>query len=117
VSWTLTLRNIISQAPLGSREAVCAAIDAVFPFVKWVDEDWGLWDSDVGAVEFDLGEDDPVMSIAVSVRARHILIVPVMQLCSDNGWISIMDDNATEDIPVTAADEAAWRAYRAQIKR
>lgn len=67
--------------PLGSVTNVQKAVSDVFPGTNWDDPTWGIHDGEFGSVEFNVGEDDPVQSLALHVRADKAIIGGVLQLC------------------------------------
>ena len=102
--------------PLGPREAVHKAVSAVFPTTDWNDPAWGVWRSDFGSIEFNLGK-DPAQSMMLHVRAGAEVVPRIVQLCLDNGWQGI-DCSSGDFIERTENPEeglAAWAAYRDHV--
>ena len=54
---------------IGTRAQVHAAVAAVFSDTDWSDAAWGMWESEHGSIEFNLGTDDPADGMMLHVRA------------------------------------------------
>ena len=102
---------------LGPRCDVQRAINAVFPGTDWSDPSWGQWGSELGSVEFNLGQDDPTTSFMLHVRAKPEIVSAIVSLCAQNGWRPL--DCSSGDFLDRAEDPEesvrAWLAYRDQI--
>ncbi len=86
--------------PLGARADVVIAIEAAFPGVRWVDQNWGDFGNGKGSAEFNLNEEDPLSSFAVHLRGDFVeLIEGVYELAKSKGWqvFDWQDDGADED--------------------
>lgn len=57
---------------LGSLSEVQATVASVFPNTDWTDPRWGIFSSEIGSIEFDVGKADPVESIGLHVRADDL---------------------------------------------
>ena len=66
---------------LGARNAVSAAIEAVFAGIEWNESG----EAQASGVRFELGIDDPVEDV-VAVVTDDAALELVLQLCRDNGW-------------------------------
>ena len=105
--------------PLGEPANVRAAISAVFPETDWNDPAWGVWDSRLGGIEFSVGAEDPVNSLALHVRAGEAVMAGIVKLLRDNGWHG-MDGESPEFIenrPDTGDGLRAWQAFREQVMK
>jgi hypothetical protein len=71
---------------LGSLEAVTAAVTAVFPETDWTEPGWGSWKDGEQTVGFDIGNENPVETLALHIEADDSIVAKVLQLCADNGW-------------------------------
>lgn len=85
---------------LGTREEVRAQIGQALPSVRWQDEALGVWWSgEVFSIEIRLPDEEPVHSLTLRVRMRHIfgadawlpeeekeLEVFLLALCDAAGW-------------------------------
>lgn len=60
---------------LGSLSEVQTTVTAVFPGTDWSDPHWGIFSSQVGSIEFDVGMQDPVQSVGLHVRAAMRLLM------------------------------------------
>lgn len=103
--------------PLGSRTEVQIAVSNVFPGTNWNDPGWGIYDGDFGSIEFNLGKDDSVQSLALHVRASTEIIGGILQLCErlscqavDLSDSSLLDQSAH---PATGLEK--WLEYRDQV--
>jgi len=103
--------------PLGSLAEVQATVSAVFPGTDWGDPAWGVFDSELGSIEFNVGRDDPVGSLALHVRATEGIVGGVLQLCERLGCdaIDASDGGFLNRSPDPAAGLTAWRAYRDSV--
>src|SRR5688500_18972213 len=72
--------------PLGPRTAVQEAVLQAFPGTDWRDPVWGQWESEFGSVKFNLGDEEPVDSMMLHVRAGQEVVGAIVKLCLDNGW-------------------------------
>jgi len=104
------------EMPMGAADAVRSAIDADFPGVNWNDPAWGVWDSDLGSIEFNVGNDDPVTGVALHIRAQSAVMTGVVALCRNNGWQAMDgDEDFVEQRSQPADGLNAWRAYRDKV--
>ena len=104
--------------PLGPRSQVHSAVMAVFPETNWSDPAWGVWDSKLGSIEFNVGK-DPAQSMMLHVRASTAVVPAIVQLCKDNGWQGL-DCGSGDLIDQTECPEdglVAWAAFRDQVVR
>ena len=103
--------------PLGTLQEVQAAVSAVFPATDWTDPVWGIFDADVGSIEFNVGRDDPVGSLALHVRADEAVIGGILQLCSRLSCqaIDLTDSKFPDQSEHPDAGLQAWRDYRDHV--
>jgi hypothetical protein len=112
------IQNDERGLPLGSRSQVHAAVSAIFPETNWNDPAWGVWDSVLGSIEFNVGK-DPAQSMMLHIRASAAVLPAIVQLCNDNGWQGL-DCSSGGFIDQAASPEEgllAWAAYRDQVVR
>lgn len=102
---------------LGSLSEVRAAVSAVFPGTDWSDPAWGIFDGEYGSVEFNLGRDDSVRSLALHVRASNAIVGGIPQLCERLGCqaIDLSDNSFLDQSEYPAAGLEKWREYRDQV--
>jgi len=103
--------------PLGSLTEVQAAVSEVFPGTNWTDPIWGIYDCEFGSVEFNVGKDDPVQSLALHVRADKAVVGGILQLCEhiDCQAIDLTDSSFLDQSENPAAGLEKWRNYRDQV--
>jgi hypothetical protein len=102
---------------LGSLSDVQATVTSVFPNTDWTDPRWGIFSSEVGSIEFNLGSTDPVESIGLHVRADDPIIDGILLLCERFGCQAL---DASDGCFLQLSDHPQrnlqkWRAYRDQI--
>ncbi|ANH67022.1 hypothetical protein [Mitsuaria sp. 7] len=102
---------------LGSLKEVQGAVTAVFPETDWTDPHWGIFDSVLGSIEFNVGTDDPVQSLGLHVRAGDAVVDGILLLCEqmDCQAIDVGDGSFLEQSDDPARGLQKWRAYRDQI--
>ena len=101
---------------LGPRNVVHDAVSKIFPSTDWTDPAWGVWDSEFGSVEFNVGT-DPAEGMMLHVRAEAAVVPAIAQLCAANGWQGI-DCSAGAFIEKAGNPEEgllAWRACRNRV--
>ncbi len=108
------------RSELGTRVAVQKALSEIFPTIKWRDDGWGSCDHEYGFIDFNVGNDDPVDSMMLLVRAASADVVPdIVQLCMKNGWQGIDTSTSDGGFIERAQDPAAglkrWSDYRDQV--
>lgn len=102
---------------LGPRLAVHERVLEVFPGTDWSDPTWGAWESAIGSIEFNLGDDDPIEDMMLHVRADEEVVSKIVRLCIANGWQGI-DCGSGEFVEQTqdpASGLRAWSEHRDQI--
>lgn len=102
--------------PLGPRPNVHAAITSIFPATNWGDPAWGVWDSPLGSIEFNVGK-DPAQSMMLHVRASSGVVPAIVQLCKENGWQGLDCGSGDFIDQAEIPDEGlmVWAAYRDQV--
>lgn len=102
---------------LGTRGEVQAAIAAVFPGTDWKDPVWGIFESAIGSIEFNVGQEDPVRSITLHVRAQDEIVDGILELCSQEGWqaIDLTSSTFLERAASPASGLRKWRSYVARV--
>jgi hypothetical protein len=76
----------VTPVPLGSHDEVQAAVSSLFPGTDWSDPAWGIWNSDLGKIEFEVGNEDPCEGMRLHVRAQSIVADRVVELLRHNRW-------------------------------
>jgi len=105
--------------PIGTIGEVQAAIQRYFPGTDWSDPAWGIYDSEIGSIEFNLGKEEPNRGFMMHVRANVEVVTPLVAMCLAERWQAI-DCSSGDFLEKSAAPEASleqWRAYRDQIVR
>ena len=103
--------------PLGTQAEVHQAISNIFPGTDWSDPEWGVFDSEIGSIEFNLSSDDPIEDLMLHVRASNGIVPPIVALCRQQHWLAI--DCSTGDFLEQADDPTAglenWQAFRDSV--
>ncbi|WP_038485383.1 hypothetical protein [Collimonas arenae] len=104
---------------IGSLSIVHEAVLKVFRGTSWADPSWGIWDSQAGSIEFNLGHVDPASGIMLHVRTNAEVIPLIVKLCLDNGWqgIDCSSGDFIEQSEEPANGLQSWAAYRDQVIR
>jgi hypothetical protein len=71
---------------LGSQAEIRAAISRFFPGVDWSDSTWGIFDSDDGSVEFNMGGDEPSTGFMMHIRASTKIVPTIVAMCRSERW-------------------------------
>jgi hypothetical protein len=106
-----------SPQSLGTQEHVHTAVTRHFPGTDWNDVAWGMFDSPLGSIEFNLGKDDPASSMMLHVRASNEIVQPIIDLCREEGWTAF-DCSTGEFLEAPESPTAGlnrWRAYRDRV--
>ncbi|NKA72570.1 hypothetical protein GO285_01482 [Ralstonia solanacearum] len=103
--------------PLGALAEVHAAVSEVFPKTNWSDPAWGIYDGAFGSIEFNVGRDDPVQSLALHVRASNEIVNGILVLCKrlDCQAIDLSDSSFLDQSEHPTDGLEKWRAYRDQV--
>ena len=99
--------------PLGSLEYVHAAVTKHFPGTDWNDAAWGIFDSAIGSIEFNLGgDDDPVTHMMLHVCGSDEIVRPIIAICLEERWNALCNITGEflESTEKPAAGLEAWRA-------
>ena len=105
--------------PLGTVKEVQAVIDKYFPGTDWSDPAWGIYDSEIGSIEFNMGKEEPNRGFMMHIRARAEVVAPIVGMCLTEKWQAI-DCGSGGFLEKSADPEAGleqWQAYRDQIVR
>ena len=102
---------------LGSRAFVHERVLVRFPGTDWSDPSWGIWSGPDGSIEFNLGKDEPSISLMLHVRANTNVISAIVRLCLENDWqgIDCSSGEFVEQSDDPARSLVSWSAYRDQI--
>ncbi len=103
--------------PLGSGAEVRAAIDRFFFGIDWSDPAWGVFEADVGSIEFNMGDDEPNCGFMMHIRASEEVVPTIVAMCLAERWQALDPNEGTflEKSAQPAAGLEAWRAYRTQV--
>lgn len=74
---------------LGNSAEVRAVIDRYFPAVDWSDPAWGIFESERGSIEFNMGTDEPSRGFMMHVRASKEIITAIVAMCLAERWQAI----------------------------
>ncbi len=102
---------------LGSQKSVHEAVSEYFPSTDWSDPSWGIFDSEFGSIEFNLGDDDPSSDMMLHARASNAVVPLILALCKGQDWLAV-DCSTGEFLEFTEDPNAGiegWRAYRDQM--
>ena len=102
---------------LGSSEEVRAAISRFFPAVDWSDSAWGIFESDNGSVEFNMGTDEQSNGFMMHVRASNQVVPLIVAMCLSERWQAL---DCSEGVFLEKASDPVvglegWTAYRNQV--
>lgn len=102
---------------LGARSAVSALISQIFTGTVWDDPSWGVFDSAVGSIEFNMGTALDCQGFMMHVRASEAVVPLIVELCKVNQWQGI--DCQSGEFIEKANDPSlglqSWQDYRAKI--
>lgn len=128
MSWDVILMNVPSNIEsimalegdlpvLGSNTEVLSILSNALPAINLSDPTWGVFDGDNFAIEFSIGDKDPVHTIMLHVRGSDEVIEVIERLCQYSGWRAL--DTSVGDFMNFANNPAAglqqWRAYRDHV--
>ena len=99
-----------SPPAIGSADEVRNAISGSFPQTDWSDPLWGICDAEGFALEFSLGEAQPVDSFAVHVHGSGDPVRPLLGMCAAQGWTAL-DVQTTELLDPAAPDRSSWHRF------
>ena len=94
--------------PVGAPGEVRALISRFFPQTNWADPAWGVFDSDEGSIDFNLGPDDPSTGFMMHVYATAAIVPAVVDMCRAAGWQAF--DCSSGDFLECANDPGGWAA-------
>lgn len=80
------LTELADFPPMGPIAEIRKAISTVFGDTSWADPGWGVWESEHGSIEFNIGEKDDPECLMLNVRASAAVIPRILDLCEANGW-------------------------------
>lgn len=95
-----------ATVPLGSRAEVRAAISQGLPEVVWSKPAYGVFNARESRVEFDLGDEDPVAAMAISVHGAGDGTAMLFALAKSRKW-SLLD--ASTGIDLSAGERPSTR--------
>lgn len=130
MSWDVTVQRFcreyefVAEIPdseqcvaLGSSAEVRAAINRFFPAVDWSDAAWGIFESDNGSVEFNMGKDEPNTGFMMHIRASSNVVPAIVAMCQAERWQAL---DCSEGVFLERTLEPAdglenWAAYRNKV--
>jgi hypothetical protein len=130
MSWDITVQRFskeyasIAEIPdneqcvaLGSSAEVRAAINRFFPAVDWSDPAWGVFDSDDGSVEFNMGTNEPNGGFMMHVRASNKVVPIIVAMCVSERWqaLDCSEGGFLEKPLEPVVGLENWTAYRNQV--
>lgn len=92
---------------LGTEDQIRSRITEYFPGTDWSDNRWGIWEENIGSIEFNLGSDPEIDSIGLHVRASNEVVKLITKFIRESEWIALdttmgeilsLDDGNTEGI-------------------
>ncbi|MEA0737843.1 hypothetical protein QYY77_17505 [Xanthomonas campestris pv. campestris] len=103
--------------PLGTRAEVQSTISSSFTGTDWTDPTWGIYDSPVSSIEFNMGNEDPNTGFMLHVRASEAVVPIIVNLCISNHWqaIDCSSGGFLEQSSDPASGLNAWAEYRDSI--
>ena len=75
-----------SAHSLGSRNEVANLISQIFLGTDWSDPSWGVFDSSIGSIEFNMGQEQICKGFMLHVRAGAEIVPLIVELCQQNNW-------------------------------
>jgi hypothetical protein len=130
MSWDITVQRFskeyssIDEIPddeqcvaLGSSAEVRAAISRFFPAIDWSDPAWGVFESDNGSVEFNMGTDEPNGGFMMHVRVSNKVVPIIVAMCQSERWqaLDCSEGSFLEKSSEPHAGLESWTAYRNQV--
>lgn len=130
MSWDLFVQDIPSAAkrvdeipddfkpaPLGHRSEVIRRILEVAPATKFGDASWGMLETHGFSVEFNLGEEENVLSFTMHIRGGDVAAGFAAALLGHAGWRAFDPTSYTGIFDPRRAEVglAKWRAFRARV--
>jgi len=127
MSWDVSVQRftreyeLVSDIPdsercvvLGSSAEVRAAISRFFSTVDWSDVTRGVFDSEDGSIEFNMGTNEPNTGFMMHVRASDKLIPTIVAMCKTARWqaLDCSDGEFLEQSSEPSAGLKNWAAYR-----
>lgn len=103
--------------PLGRLQEIQMAVSEVFLGTNWDDPSWGIYDCEFGSIEFNVGQEDPVNSLCLHVRAGDGIVGGILLLCQRLSCqaVDFTDGSFLDQSERPAANLAKWREYRDHI--
>ncbi len=102
---------------LGSRAEIRAAISRYFPGTSWADPAWGVFNSQDGSIEFNMGESDPSEGFMMHIRASSAVVPAVVAMCIAERWQAL--DFSTceflERVKNPSFGLEQWTQFRSQV--
>ena len=98
---------------LGLRPEIIARIRSIFPEVEMDDSGEGYFQGRDFVLEFNLGEEEVVTDITLSIRGGDEAFGVLKHLCAQTGWIAV-DLSTNRLIDFTSPDaDASYREWQA----
>ena len=102
---------------LGSLHEIVETIQAALPDADFSDRSWGRLRGDGFSIEFNVGDDDPVVSIMLHIRGGGELLPVLRTLCEQTGWrlFDISESRFMDFGRDAVRGWQRWQAYRDQV--
>ena len=102
---------------LGSRAEVSTAISRHFPGTSWADPAWGVFDSQDGSIEFNMGESDPSEGFMMHIRASSAVVPAVVAMCIAERWqaLDCSTGEFLERVKNPSFGLQQWTQFRNQV--
>jgi hypothetical protein len=100
----------LTPLPLGFPAEVRERISAQLPGVDWSDPSWGLYEHKSLAIEFNIGDDDPVQSMMLHVRGGGDPFPAIIAITRANGWFAC-DTSLGEMIDPDNPSTEGWEEF------
>ncbi len=108
-------KDFVSE--LGSQAEILPRLVEIFPELDMSTPGWGFMEGADFFIDFNIGKDDPIETIALHVRGGDGALGPIHKLCQATGWRAF-DTTAGEFIDFErspAAGLQTWRASRDRV--
>jgi hypothetical protein len=124
MSWDIVIINVSGEvpatvdeisedgcSPLGSADEVRRQVSAQLPDIDWSDPVWGEYLGDGFTIEFNIGGEDPVITIGLHVRGGGDPVTDIMRLTRAMKWQAI-DLSTGEFINPDDPSTIGWTAFQ-----
>ena len=112
------LQELSSPLELGAKSEVCTALAKVVPEIAFREPDWGVLQTEEFSIEFNIGDKDPVIMLALHIRGGDQAIDVLQAICEATGWHALDGSTPSGFIDFAQNPPAGlqeWRAYRDRV--